>query len=68
MPWHDIALQLKGDAVIDLARHYIQYWYFVDAERIKDPYNHIRNIRRRFDRAKGYYEPDWQEGDIDKTR
>ncbi len=30
MPWHDIAIQIKGDAVIDLTRHFVQYWYFVD--------------------------------------
>lgn len=29
MPWHDIALQMRGDAVIDLLRHFVQYWYFV---------------------------------------
>lgn len=68
MPWHDIGLQIRGDAVIDLARHYIQYWYFVDAERVKDPYNHIRNVRRRYDRAKNYNMPDWQEGGEDVTK
>jgi phosphatidylserine/phosphatidylglycerophosphate/cardiolipin synthase-like enzyme len=31
MPWHDIALMIRGDAVIDIARHFVQYWYFVDA-------------------------------------
>ena len=56
MPWHDIGIQLKGDAVIDLARHFVQYWYFIDAERVKDPYNHFRNFSRRVDRAK-HHEP-----------
>jgi phospholipase D1/2 len=32
MPWHDIALQMRGDCVIDLMRHFIQYWYFVKSE------------------------------------
>lgn len=54
MPWHDIALQHRGDSVIDSMRHFIQYWYFVDAERVKDPYNHIRNLQRRYDRASSY--------------
>mgnify|MGYP002078791065 CR=1 FL=1 len=54
MPWHDIAIMLKGDAVIDLTRHFIQYWYFVDAERVKDPYNHLRNLQRRYNRAASY--------------
>ena len=30
MPWHDIGLQLRGDSVIDLLRHFIQYWEFVN--------------------------------------
>ena len=54
MPWHDITIMLKGDAVIDLTRHFIQYWYFVDAERVKDPYNHLRNLQRRYNRAASY--------------
>jgi phosphatidylserine/phosphatidylglycerophosphate/cardiolipin synthase-like enzyme len=51
MPWHDIAIMLRGDAVIDLARHFIQYWYFVDGERIKDPFAHLRNVKRRLHRT-----------------
>lgn len=60
MPWHDIGLQLRGDSVIDLAKHFVQYWYFVDAEKVKDPYNHLRNLQKRFDRASKYEEPDWE--------
>lgn len=67
MPWHDIGIQLKGDAVIDLAKHFIQYWYFVNAERVKDPYNHFRNVKRRFDKATQYKIPDWDQLDIDRT-
>lgn len=59
MPWHDIGMQHRGDSVIDSMRHFIQYWYFVDAQRIKDPYNHIRNLRRRYDRATSYVNVDW---------
>ena len=29
MPWHDIAVRVKGSAVKDLTRHFIQYWNFV---------------------------------------
>lgn len=30
MPWHDIAVQIRGDSVIDLTRHFVQYWNFVN--------------------------------------
>ncbi|CAD8069623.1 unnamed protein product [Paramecium sonneborni] len=29
MPWHDIAIQIQGDSVVDLSRHFVQYWNFV---------------------------------------
>jgi phospholipase D1/2 len=32
MPWHDIAIQVRGDCVIDMLRHFVQYWYFVKEE------------------------------------
>lgn len=50
MPWHDIGVMLKGDAVIDLARHFIQYWYFADIEGNKLRF--ARDINRRFSRVK----------------
>ena len=28
MPWHDIAVMVEGDPVVDLCRHFIQYWNF----------------------------------------
>jgi phospholipase D1/2 len=31
LPWHDIAIQFRGDVVLDLLRHFVQYWYFVKA-------------------------------------
>ena len=37
MPWHDIALQMRGDSVIDLLRHFVQYWYFVKSEYKMSP-------------------------------
>ena len=29
MPWHDIAIQIRGESVNDLTRHFVQYWNFV---------------------------------------
>lgn len=29
LPWHDIAQNLKGDVVTDLAHHFYQMWNFV---------------------------------------
>lgn len=33
MPWHDIAIQFRGDIVLDLLRHFVQYWYFAQADQ-----------------------------------
>ena len=30
MPWHDIAIRIKGNSVIDLSRHFVQYWNYVN--------------------------------------
>lgn len=30
MPWHDIGIQIRGLSVLDLVRHFIQYWNFVN--------------------------------------
>ena len=30
MPWHDIAVRLTGPSVLDLSRHFIQYWNYVN--------------------------------------
>ena len=29
MPWHDVTIQIRGESVIDLSRHFVQYWNFV---------------------------------------
>lgn len=29
LPWHDIAMRIIGGSVIDLSRHFVQYWEFV---------------------------------------
>lgn len=61
MPWHDIGMQHRGDSVIDSVRHFIQYWYFVSAEAVKDPYQHGRNLQKRYDQASSYVGVDWDE-------
>lgn len=30
MAWHDVGIMLEGESVKDLARHFIQYWNFVN--------------------------------------
>ena len=30
MPWHDVAIQIRGPSVQDVARHFINYWNFVN--------------------------------------
>ena len=32
MPWHDVAVRIRGEAVHDLARHFISYWNFVNSQ------------------------------------
>lgn len=28
MPWHDVALRLRGESVADLSHHFIEYWNY----------------------------------------
>ena len=35
MPWHDIGLGLTGEAARDVARHFIQRWNHLKAEKLK---------------------------------
>jgi phospholipase D1/2 len=30
MPWHDVAIQIQGPSVNDIARHFTNYWNFVN--------------------------------------
>jgi phospholipase D1/2 len=30
MPWHDISVMIKGSSVLDLSRHFTQYWNYVN--------------------------------------
>lgn len=43
MPWRDIHCRIKGDIVHDLARNFIQYWYFT--KRDVDKNSGIKNIK-----------------------
>ncbi len=47
MPWHDIAMQFKGPACVDLQRHFVQYWYFAIRDLSDDPKDHLRNFKDR---------------------
>ena len=29
MPWHDIAIRIRGDSALDMYRHFMQYWNYV---------------------------------------
>lgn len=51
MPWHDIALQFRGDIVLDLLRHFVQYWYFVKSELCVDPLKTLNFLKRRYEQA-----------------
>lgn len=45
MPWHDIALQMRGDSVVDLLRHFVQYWYFVKSEYKMSPSKFLQSLK-----------------------
>ncbi len=55
MPWHDIAIQFRGDVVLDLLRHFIQYWYFVKAQLLTDPFKLMGFLKKRYEQA--FYNP-----------
>jgi phospholipase D1/2 len=54
MPWHDIAVQIRGDVVIDLLRHFVQYWYFVKSELTLDPRKIYNILEKRLIKADSY--------------
>ena len=33
MGWHDIGIRLEGEVVLDLSRHFIQYWNFANIDK-----------------------------------
>lgn len=51
MPWHDIAIQFRGDVVLDLLRHFVQYWYFVKSELLVDPFKALGFFKKRYEQA-----------------
>jgi phospholipase D1/2 len=36
MPWHDVAIQIRGNSVHDLARHFTTFWNFVTSQMNMD--------------------------------
>jgi phosphatidylserine/phosphatidylglycerophosphate/cardiolipin synthase-like enzyme len=48
MPWHDIAMRFRGPAVIDLQRHFVQYWYFAIRDLSDDPKDYFLNFKNRY--------------------
>ena len=34
MPWHDLQVWIKGDAVYDIARHFIEYWNHAKLDKV----------------------------------
>ena len=55
MPWHDIALQMRGDSVIDLLRHFVQYWYFVKSEYKFSPSKFFRSFKNKDKQIKKHH-------------
>ena len=51
MPWHDIGLQYRGDIVLDLLRHFVQYWYFVKSQISDDPMRVVSNLKKRYNKT-----------------
>lgn len=51
MPWHDIALQFQGDVVLDLLRHFVQYWYYAKSQLLTDPAKAMNFMKKRYDLA-----------------
>ena len=44
MPWHDVAVQIRGNSVHDLARHFISYWNFVNTQIKIDDDRELLNL------------------------
>ncbi len=52
MPWQDIALQVKGPSVVDMQRHFCQYWYFAIHDLTDDIRDQLINFKARYDELK----------------
>jgi len=44
MPWHDIAIQIRGGSVQDIARHFTNYWNFVNFQTRIDNDRELLNL------------------------
>ena len=44
MPWHDIAIQIRGSSVHDIARHFTNYWNFVNFQTKIDNDRELLNM------------------------
>ena len=44
MPWHDIAIQIRGSSVHDIARHFTDYWNFVNFQTKIDDDRELLNL------------------------
>ena len=51
MPWADIALQVRGDCVIDMLRHFVQYWHYVREATEMGPAKLLDNLKNRVGEA-----------------
>jgi len=47
MPWHDVMMKVVGPAVMDMSRHFIQFWNHVVVDTYKKKYQ-IPIIKRNF--------------------
>ncbi|EGR28742.1 phospholipase d1, putative [Ichthyophthirius multifiliis] len=72
MPWHDVAIKVKGKVVTDMTRHFIQYWNFaqqdLESQKGKEQYQILRirqqsmnmteqkNTNKFFDKVKNKWE------------
>ena len=44
MPWHDVAIQIRGSSVHDIARHFTDYWNFVTFQTKIDDDRELLNL------------------------
>ena len=44
MPWHDIAIQIRGSSVHDVARHFTNFWNFVNFQTKIDDDRELLNL------------------------
>ncbi|KAK6361461.1 hypothetical protein TWF730_005188 [Orbilia blumenaviensis] len=52
MPWHDVALAIRGQSVLDIAQHFVETW------------NHAKRDKYKRDGRYDWLQLDWVEDDI----